>query len=105
MLCVAVGAGPSAVLVVGGNIHVLIMSVATYDWADEQYIRMGLDPAGAKFIGVKNPMNFRLGERTPLRCDYTFIVPIVPASFCCGSRQQQGSLRDDADIHATSSQC
>ena len=23
---------------------------------------MGLDPARAKFIGVKNPMNFRLGE-------------------------------------------
>lgn len=42
-------------------IHVLVMSTATYDWADEQYLTMGLDPATAKFIGVKNPMNFRLG--------------------------------------------
>ena len=40
------------------------MSTATYDWADEQYLMMGLDPAQAKFVGVKNPMNFRLGART-----------------------------------------
>jgi hypothetical protein len=26
-----------------------------------RYVRMGLDPAAARFIGVKNPMNFRLG--------------------------------------------
>ena len=44
--------GPSAVVVVGGNIHVLVMSRATYDWADEQYLLMGLDPAAAKFIGT-----------------------------------------------------
>eukprot|EP01052_Picozoa_sp_SAG31_P072273 SAG31_NODE_31235_length_370_cov_1.103321_1_plen_82_part_01 len=26
------------------------MSVATYDWADEQYIRMGMNPRDASFI-------------------------------------------------------
>ena len=83
--------GPSAVLVVGGNIHVLIMSVATYDWADEQYIRMGLDPAGAKFIGVKNPMNFRLGERCPVVI-FTFVSYSAHSAsvILAGSRQQQG---------------
>jgi len=43
------------------EIKVLIMSIATYDWADEQYKRMGMEPSTAKFIGVKNMMNFRSG--------------------------------------------
>jgi microcystin degradation protein MlrC len=52
--------GCSAVFDVG-NIAILIASYATYDWADEQYRCAGLDPRQAKFVGVKNMMNFRYG--------------------------------------------
>lgn len=52
--------GPSAVLQVG-PIQILITTNATYDWADEQYRSLGLDPATAKFVVVKNPMNYRFG--------------------------------------------
>lgn len=53
--------GAAAVLAVGegGNIHVLIMSQPTYDWRDEQFKRMGIDVASAKFVQAKNPMNWR----------------------------------------------
>ena len=51
--------GPTAVLRVG-NVRVLIASRATYDWADEQFRSVGLDPRQAKFIVAKNPMNYRL---------------------------------------------
>ena len=38
------------------------MSNPTYDWAAaEQYESVGLDPRAAKFVGVKNMMNFRRG--------------------------------------------
>ena len=50
--------GPSAVLRVGG-IRLLVMSEPTYDWLDEQYRAVGLEPRRAKFIGAKNPMNYR----------------------------------------------
>jgi len=52
--------GPSAVFTVGA-IQILITTHATYDWADEQFRSMQLDPLSAKFIVVKNPMNFRVG--------------------------------------------
>jgi len=51
--------GPTAVFSIGA-IHVIIMSRATYDWADEQLRTVGLDPSKAKFIVAKNPMNYRL---------------------------------------------
>lgn len=50
--------GPCAVLT-HGNIHVLVTSYATYDWADEQYRAMQLQPETVDFIVVKNPMNYR----------------------------------------------
>ena len=50
--------GPSAVLTIG-RIQVLINTHATYDWADEQFRSVDLDPLAAKFVVVKNPMNFR----------------------------------------------
>ena len=50
--------GPSAVLEIG-SIKVLVSTYATYDWADEQFRAMGLDPSVSKFIVVKNPMNYR----------------------------------------------
>ena len=50
--------GRSAVLEIG-SIRVLVTTNATYDWRDEQFQCAGLDPATAKFIVAKNPMNFR----------------------------------------------
>ena len=52
--------GWSAVVRTGG-LSILIATYATYDWADEQYRCAGLDPSTAKFVGVKNMMNFRQG--------------------------------------------
>lgn len=51
--------GPTAVLHVS-SIEVLIASHATYDWNDEQYRSVGLDARRAKFVVVKNPMNFNM---------------------------------------------
>ena len=51
--------GPSAVLTIGA-IQVLIATHGTYDWADEQFRSMEMYPPDAKFIVVKNPMNYRL---------------------------------------------
>ena len=51
--------GPSAVLTIGA-VQVLVMSHPTYDWADEQYRAVQLDPAAAKFVVAKNPMNYRM---------------------------------------------
>ena len=51
--------GPTAVFSVG-SVRVVIMSRATYDWTDEQIRTVGLDPAQARFIVAKNPMNYRL---------------------------------------------
>lgn len=51
--------GPTAVLRVG-SIDVLITSHATYDWNDEQFQSVGLSAREAKFVVVKNPMNYRL---------------------------------------------
>lgn len=52
--------GPSAALQVDA-IQILITTNSTYDWADEQFRRIGMDTRRAKFIVVKNPMNHRLG--------------------------------------------
>ena len=51
--------GPTAVFRIG-SVRVIIMSRATYDWADEQIRCVGLDPSQMKFIVAKNPMNYRL---------------------------------------------
>jgi microcystin degradation protein MlrC len=51
--------GPTAVFAIG-PVRVLVMSRATYDWADEQLRAVGLDSTEAKFIVAKNPMNYRL---------------------------------------------
>ena len=58
--------GPTAVLRIGA-IRVIIMSRPTYDWADEQFRAVNLDPAGVKFIVAKNPMNYRLAYRNIAR--------------------------------------
>ena len=52
--------GPSVRLRIG-TVEVLICTYPTYDWADEQYRSVGMDTRNAKFIVVKNPMNYRVG--------------------------------------------
>ena len=52
--------GPSVRLRIG-SVQVLICTYPTYDWADEQYRSVGMDTRNAKFIVVKNPMNYRIG--------------------------------------------
>ena len=51
--------GPSAVLAVG-SIQILLATHPTYDWADEQFRALDMNPNAAKFIVAKNPMNFRI---------------------------------------------
>ena len=50
--------GPSAMLQIG-KVQVLIASHPTYEWADEQFRSMKMNTSAAKFIVVKNPMNYR----------------------------------------------
>ena len=66
--------GLSAVLHVG-SIRALVMSKPTYDWADEQYRSVGLDPRQARFIGVKNPMNYRFAYRDVAVAAYIVDTP------------------------------
>ena len=66
--------GPSAVFELG-SIHILIASYATYDWADEQYRSMGMNPEKAKFVGVKNMMNFRFGYRDIMKGFFVLDLP------------------------------
>lgn len=66
--------GPSAVLAVGG-VRVLITTFATYDWRDEQYRSVGLDPAKAKFVVAKNPMNYRMAYGDFAAAVYVLATP------------------------------
>lgn len=66
--------GSSAVLRVGG-IQILIATHATYDWADEQFRSLSLDAQQAKFVVVKNPMNYRLGYEGISRAAYILDTP------------------------------
>jgi microcystin degradation protein MlrC len=79
---VEVTMGPSAVLAVG-TLRLLIMSRSTYDWGDEQYRAAGLDPAAAKFVGVKNMMNFRFGYADTMQGFFVLDVPgPTPPDMC-----------------------
>ncbi|MBI3862679.1 MAG: M81 family metallopeptidase [Planctomycetia bacterium] len=51
--------GPAACLQVG-SMQICIATHPTYDWCREQYELMGMDPRTAKFVVVKNPMNYRM---------------------------------------------
>ena len=66
--------GPSAVLAIGA-VRVLITSHATYDWADEQIRSVGLNPADAKFVVVKNPMNYRVAYGPIAAATYILDTP------------------------------
>ena len=54
--------GPSVVFRIG-NLQVLIMSKPTYDWKCEQFEAAEMNIKSAKFIGVKNPMNFNFAYK------------------------------------------
>ena len=66
--------GPCAVVEIG-NIQILITTHATYDWADEQFKALGLDPAAAKFVVVKNPMNYRIAYGDIATATYILDTP------------------------------
>jgi microcystin degradation protein MlrC len=50
--------GAAAVLAVG-SIKVLLTSLSSYEYADEHFQALGIDAAKAKFVVVKNPMNYQ----------------------------------------------
>lgn len=66
--------GLSAVLQIG-SIDVLVMSKPTYDWGDEQFRSMGMDVRQAKFIGVKNPMNYLYAYRDLTKAAFIVDTP------------------------------
>jgi microcystin degradation protein MlrC len=66
--------GKSAVVEIGKT-QVLVMSDATYDWADEQFVSMQMHPRDAKFIVVKNPMNYRVGYAGMARAAFILDTP------------------------------
>ena len=66
--------GLSAVLQIG-SIDVLVMSKPTYDWGDEQFRSMGMNVRQAKFIGVKNPMNYRYAYRDLMKAAFIVDTP------------------------------
>lgn len=69
-----VSMGPSAVLAVGA-LKLLIMTRATYEWADEQYRAVGLYPSSAKFVCVKNMMNYRCGYGNVMKAAFVVNCP------------------------------
>jgi microcystin degradation protein MlrC len=69
-----VSMGPSVVLQTG-SLQLLVVSRPTYEWADEQYRSMGLDPRRAKFVCVKNMMNFRVGYGGIMKAVFVVAVP------------------------------
>lgn len=72
--------GASAVLEIGA-VQVLVASHGTYDWLDEQYVSMGLDPAAAHFVVAKNPMNYRQTYGAVARAVFVLDTPgPTPAS-------------------------
>ncbi len=66
--------GLSAVLQIG-PFQVLIMSRPTYDWADEQYRCAGMDVRQAKFVGVKNPMNYNMAYAGVAKASFIVDTP------------------------------
>ena len=72
--------GPTAVLEVlsrgdAGSIRILLTTHATYEWADEQFRSVDLDPAAAKFIVAKNPMNYHLSYSPLAAATYILDTP------------------------------
>jgi microcystin degradation protein MlrC len=66
--------GEAAVLTIGA-IEVLAHSNPTYEYADEQYRSVGLDVRAAKFVTVKNPMNYQLTYQGFMKAAYILDTP------------------------------
>ncbi len=66
--------GPSAVLQVG-SIQIAVASHGTYEWCGEQYELLGLNARNAKFVVVKNPMNYRMAYGSIARADFILNTP------------------------------
>jgi microcystin degradation protein MlrC len=63
--------GATAVVRVGA-IDIVIATFPTYEWRDEQYRSLGLDPAEYQLIVVKNPMNYFM-TYSPI-ADYFYVI-------------------------------
>ncbi len=66
--------GPSAVLQIG-SIQLLVQSLPTYDWKDEQYRSAGMHPETAKFVAAKNMMNFRNAYGAIMKGQFVLDLP------------------------------
>ena len=55
--------------------QVLVTSWSTYDWANEQYLSMGMDARAAQFVVVKNPMNHKEGYKGIARAIFILDTP------------------------------
>lgn len=66
--------GSSAVLQVG-PISVCIASHGTYEWSGEQYDLLGLQADQAKFVIVKNPMNYGMAYGSIMQAAYILNTP------------------------------
>jgi microcystin degradation protein MlrC len=66
--------GPSAVLQIG-SIQLLVQSLPTYDWKDEQYRSVGMRSETAKFVGAKNMMNFRNAYGAIMKGQFVLDLP------------------------------
>ncbi len=66
--------GPTAVVAIGA-IQLMVSSFATYDWMDEQYRSVGLTASDAKFVVVKNPMNYRMAYGPMAKAIYILDTP------------------------------
>ena len=73
--------GPAAVLTIGA-IQVLVATHGTYDWADEQFRSMKMHPPDAKFIVVKNPMNYRLAYGEIAKAAFILDTPGATPATC-----------------------
>jgi microcystin degradation protein MlrC len=72
--------GLAAVLRVG-SIEIMIASHGTYDWRGEQFESVGMDAASARFVVVKNPMNYSMAYGKIARATFILDTPgPTPAS-------------------------
>jgi microcystin degradation protein MlrC len=66
--------GLSVVLEVG-SISILLTSNSTYEWADDQYRSVGLDPRMVKLVVVKMPVNFKMSYQGVMKAYFILDTP------------------------------
>jgi microcystin degradation protein MlrC len=67
-----------------GAIDIVIATFPTYEWRDEQYRSLGLDPADYHLIVVKNPMNYFM-TYSPIADNFYVIDSPGPTPATCKS--------------------